>query len=106
MLKPFNQGGWGAIQLNGRVDYVDLSDDVDGSSSSLSAPFYVNGGKQIAYQASIIWNPTDYTRLMAQYSHINVTGGPRNSLGDDLSDPANEREFDSDIFAMRAQLDF
>jgi len=106
VLKPFNQGGWGAIQLNGRVDYVDLSDDVDGSSSSLSAPFYVNGGKQIAYQASIIWNPTDYTRLMAQYSHINVTGGPRNSLGDDLSDPANEREFDSDIFAMRAQLDF
>ena len=106
VLKPFNQGGWGAIQLNGRVDYVDLSDDVDGGSSSLSAPFYVNGGKQIAYQASIIWNPTDYTRLMAQYAHINVTGGPRNSLGDDLSDPANEREFDSDVFAMRAQLDF
>ncbi|HEY5458287.1 MAG TPA: porin, partial [Sphingomicrobium sp.] len=72
VLKPFNQGGWGAIQLNGRVDYVDLSDDVDGGSSSLSAPFYVNGGKQIAYQASIIWNPTDYTRLMAQYAHINV----------------------------------
>jgi phosphate-selective porin OprO/OprP len=106
VLKPFNQGGWGAIQLNGRVDYVDLSDDVDGGSSSLSAPFYVNGGKQIAYQASIIWNPTDYTRLLAQYSHINVTGGPRNALGDDLSDPANEREFDSDVFAMRAQLDF
>jgi len=106
VLKPFNQGGWGAIQLNGRVDYVDLSDDVDGGSSSLSAPFYVNGGKQIAYQASIIWNPTDYTRLMAQYAHINVTGGPRNSLSDDLSDPANEREFDSDVFAMRAQLDF
>jgi phosphate-selective porin OprO/OprP len=106
VLKPFNQGGWGAIQLNGRVDYVDLSDDVDGGSSSLAAPFYVNGGKQIAYQASIIWNPTDYTRLMAQYAHINVTGGPRNSLGDDLSDPANEREFDSDLFAMRAQLDF
>ena len=106
VLKPFNQGSWGAIQLNGRVDYVDLNDDVDGGSSSLSAPFYVNGGKQIAYQASIIWNPTDYTRLMAQYAHINVTGGPRNSLSDDLSDPANEREFDSDVFAMRAQLDF
>jgi hypothetical protein len=43
---------------------------------------------------------------MAQYAHINVTGGPRNSLSDDLSDPANEREFDSDLFAMRAQLDF
>jgi hypothetical protein len=25
-LKPFDQGGWGAIQLNGRLDYVDLND--------------------------------------------------------------------------------
>lgn len=106
VLKPFNKGGWGAFQINGRVDYLDLSDDVDSSSASLVAPFYVNGGKQIAYQASIIWNPTDYARLMAQYAHINVTGGPRNALGDDLSDPVNEREFDSDVFAMRAQLDF
>ena len=29
VLKPFNEGGWGAIQINGRVDYVDLSDRVD-----------------------------------------------------------------------------
>ena len=70
------------------------------------APFYVNGGKQTAFQVSGIWNPTDYVRFMAQYSHINVTGGPRNGLSDDLSDPINEREFDSDVFTMRAQIDF
>jgi len=43
---------------------------------------------------------------MAQYSHINVTGGPRNALADDLSDAVNKREFDSDVLSMRAQVDF
>ena len=37
VLQPFDQGGWGAFQLNGRVDYLDLSDRVDGSSSSIAA---------------------------------------------------------------------
>ncbi|MFL6737579.1 MAG: OprO/OprP family phosphate-selective porin, partial [Sphingomicrobium sp.] len=106
VLKPFQNGGWGAIQLNGRVDYVDLTDDVDGSSASLAAPFYVNGGKQLGYQVSLIWNPMDYVRFMAQYGHINVTGGPRNALGDDLGDPINKRKFDVDTAAVRAQLEF
>jgi phosphate-selective porin OprO/OprP len=106
VLKPFADGGWGAIQLNGRVDYVDLTDDVDGSSSSLAAPFYVNGGKQLGYQVSLIWNPMDYVRFMAQYGHINVTGGPRNALGDDLGDPINKRKFGVDTAAVRAQLEF
>ena len=81
-----------------------MSDRVDGTT--IAAPFYVNGGKQVAYQLSGIWNPTDYVRFMAQYSHINVTGGPRNALGEPLTDPVNKREFDSDVLAMRAQVDF
>ena len=122
VLKPFDKGGWGAIQLNGRIDYLDLSDRVDSSSSSFGSPFYVNGGKQTAYQASIIWNPMDYVRFMAQYAHINVKGGPRPSISttatptaqnqigmfpfDPAPEPINERDFDSDVFAMRAQIDF
>jgi phosphate-selective porin OprO/OprP len=106
VLHPFNDGGWGAFQINGRVDYLNLNDDVDSGSTSLVAPFYVNGGKQVAYQLSGIWNPTDYVRFMAQYSHINVRGGPRNSLSDDLTDPVNKREIDSDVVSMRAQIDF
>ena len=109
------------MQLNARVDYLDLSDRVDGGTTSFAAPFYVNGGKQIAYQASIIWNPMDYVRFMAQYSHVNVTGGPRPTyslaasptaaqLGMFPFDPTpkaiNDREFDSDVFQMRAQIDF
>jgi phosphate-selective porin OprO/OprP len=104
---PFNDGGWGAFQVNGRVDYLDLSDRVaDSAVTPLGSSFFVNGGKQIAYQASLIWNPMDYVRFMAQYSHINVTGGPRNAVADDLSKPINERKFDSDVLTMRAQIDF
>jgi phosphate-selective porin OprO and OprP len=118
VLHPFNEGGWGALQLNGRIDYVELRDRVDGSSSAVVAPFYINGGRQIAYQASVIWNPTDYVRLMAQYGHIDVTGGPRGSVAS-LGPPpiqgifpvgtttaANRRQYGVDVFAMRAQLDF
>ena len=106
VLHPFNDGGWGAFQVNGRVDYLNLNDDLDSSSASLVAPFYVNGGKQVAYQFSGIWNPTDYVRFMAQFSHINVTGGPRNSLSSDVLLPVNQRKFNSNVFTMRAQIDF
>jgi phosphate-selective porin OprO/OprP len=110
VLHPFNEGGWGAVQLNGRVELLELRDRVDDSSSSLAAPFYVNGGKQVAYQGSLIWNPTDYLRFMAQYSHINVTGGQRAAglpgTVVDLTDPANKRKFSVDVAGVRAQVDF
>jgi phosphate-selective porin OprO/OprP len=99
VLHPFNEGGWGAFQLNGRVDYVDLQDDLDGSSASLSAPLYVNGGKQLGLQASLIWLPTDYLRFMAQYGHVRVDDGPRVNA-------ATGSSFSSDTAAVRAQIDF
>ena len=115
VLHPFNEGGWGAIQLNGRIDYLELRDRVDSSNSALAAPFYVNGGQQIAYQASLIWNPVDYVRLLAQYAHIDVTGGPRASVATatapgifpiGTATPANKRKYGVDTFAVRAQVDF
>ena len=105
VLKPWNEGGWGALQINGRVDYVDLSDRVD-DSATFAAPFYVNGGKQLGLQSSLIWNPIDWVRFMAQYGHVEVTGGPR-ALGlVDLTKPANKRKFGVDTFAARAQIEF
>ena len=113
VLHPFTDGGWGAIQINGRVELLELRDRVDSSSSSIAAPFYVNGGKQVAYQASLIWNPTDYLRFMAQYGHINVTGGPRPAdlLFGSPPDPApttplNQRKYSVDVAGVRAQVDF
>ena len=109
VLHPFSDGGWGAFQVNGRFDLVELRDRVDSSSASVAAPFYVNGGRQAAYQASLIWNPTDYLRFMAQYGHINVTGGPRavSPLFDVLDPtPINKRKYSVDTASVRAQVDF
>jgi phosphate-selective porin OprO/OprP len=113
VLHPFNDGGWGALQINGRVEVLELRDRVDNSSSSIAAPFYVNGGKHVAYQGSLIWNPTDYIRFMAQYAHIDVTGGPRpvDLLYGSPPDPApttplNKRKYSVDMAGVRAQVDF
>ena len=106
VLKPFNDGGWGAFRVNGRVDYLQLSDRV-GNGGTLASPDYVNGGKQIGYQASLIWNPMDYLRFMAQFGHVDVTGGPRAAaVVPDSTRPANKRKFGVDTAAVRAQLEF
>ena len=110
MLKPFDKGGWGAIQLNARVDYLDLSDRVGTEHvphrSARIAPFYVNGGKQLGYQPSVIWNPIDYLRFMAQYGHVDITGGPRAATVEPTQTPADKRKFDADTRRLRAQLEF
>ena len=109
VLHPVTDGGLGALQLNGRVDVVELRDRVDNSSPSLAAPFYINGGKQVGYQLSLIWNPTDYIRFMAQYGRMNITGGPRAVTGlFDAADPTplNKRKIDVDEASLRAQVDF
>jgi len=69
----------------------------------------VNGGKQVAYQGSLIWNPTDYLRFLAEYSHMEVTGGPRAvaPLFDPLDlTPINKRKYHVDMAGVRAQVDF
>jgi phosphate-selective porin OprO/OprP len=102
VLKPFDQGGWGALQANLRLDYVDLSDRTGPGPTGL-----VDGGRQLAYQASLIWNPTDYLRFIAQYGIAGYEGGPRAATVDPLSpEPAAERSFNADSLALRAQVDF
>ncbi|MEO5774714.1 MAG: porin [Sphingomicrobium sp.] len=106
VLHPFTDGGWGAFQINGRVDYLNLRDRV-ASSTTVVAPFYVNGGKQLGYQASLIWNPVDWLRFMAQYGHVDVTGGPRAATVIPTStNPVNQRKYGVDTATFRAQLDF
>lgn len=105
VLRPFDKGGWGALQVNGRFDYLELRDRV--ADGALFAPFFVNGGRQVGVQASLIWNPTDYLRFMGQYGRVMVTGGPRALAIDPLSgEPADEADFASSIAAIRAQLEF
>jgi len=105
VLKPFDNHGWGAIQLNARIDFLDLRDRVSGAT--LAAPDYVNGGRQIGYQLSLIWNPMDYVRFMAQYAHGAYSGGPRATTVDPTStEPANSRGYSNDSMAVRAQVEF
>ncbi len=107
VLHPFDKGGWGAVQLNARLDYTDLQDSVGAGVITPGSVNYANGGKQLGYQASLIWLPTDYVKFMAQYGHINVTGGPAATAAFSTVQPLfYNNKYSSDAFTMRAQLDF
>ncbi|HEX9948274.1 MAG TPA: porin [Allosphingosinicella sp.] len=105
ILHPVGKDGWGALQLNARLDWLDLRDRVlDGAPA---APAYVNGGRQLGYALSLIWNPIDYVRIQAQYAHGAYEGGPRAATVNPISiDPANRRSFGVDTYGLRAQLEF
>ena len=78
--------GWGALGLNLRWDYLDLTDAG------------IIGGTQNAYQASLNWKPTDYVLLGLNYAHI---------LYDDAAISAGgDRDYSVDMAAFRAQVDF
>jgi len=115
VLKPFSKGGWGALQLNGRVDYLDLDSSrlKNGCSNNFltgvctGAPVLSKGGKQLGLLASLVWIPEDYMRFYLQYSHAQITGGPfAATVKSTSSKPIDEREYSSDTVAARAQIDF
>ena len=106
VLHPFNEGGWGALQLNARLDWLDLADRVGGGPTP-AAPNYINGGRQLGYELSLIWNPTDYLRFQAQYARGGFEGGPRAATVVPGSTEAIDlRSFAVDTMALRAQVDF
>lgn len=80
-------GGFGALQLNLRYDYLDLN----------SGP--VRGGIQNGLQASLIWIPQDYVRFLLNYGHL---------IYDDAVIPAagGDRDYSVDVLGARAQIDF
>ena len=84
---PVGDGGFGAVQVNLRYDYLDLN-DAD-----------IVGGKQDGYMASLIWSPTAYTRLMANYARLSYTDAFYEAAGGDTS-------YGVDAFGVRAQIDF
>ncbi|MDB5687789.1 MAG: hypothetical protein JWR77_2378 [Rhizorhabdus sp.] len=110
VLKPFNAGGWGAVQVNGRVDYTDLRDKVASGATIVTTgngANYVNGGRSVGYEASLIWLPTDYVKFMVQYAHSDITGGPAAVAPfASVAKPIYDRSYGVDAVTMRAQLDF
>jgi phosphate-selective porin OprO/OprP len=117
VLKPFSKGGWGAFQIVGRVDYLDL--DTSKLHEAFNNNFatgafaatnnYTRGGKQLGLQAGLTWIPEDYVRVLLNYSHAFVTGGPFADEVSELSssnpDVADE-DYGVDAFQARFQIDF
>ena len=115
VLKPFSKGGWGALQVNARYDYLDLMTEdlqqgftnnfttgVAAASNSLS-----RGGTQTGYLASLIWIPEDYVRFLLQFAHTKVKGGPSAAIVEPTSTaPVDQRKYNSNSVALRAQVDF
>ena len=85
--RPVGKGGIGAVQVNLRYDYLDLSDAG------------IIGGRQRGYAVSVIWTTTDYTRLMLNYGRMQY---------DDAVHSAGvlDGDYGVDAFGMRAQIDF
>lgn len=84
--RTVDEGGIGAVQLNVRYDYLDLTDAG------------VVGGQQNLVTASLIWTPIDHARLTINYSHLEY---------DDAVIPAGRvTDYSVDTFGVRAEVDF
>lgn len=86
-VRPVGRGGIGAVQLNARYEFLDLNDAG------------IIGGTQKAYQLSLIWTPTAYTRLIANYGRLNYSDAA-------VPGPGGDRSYGVDAFGARAQFDF
>ena len=84
---PIDDGGIGAIQAVLRFDHLDLTD----------GPFV--GGTQNAYFASLVWVPTDYTRFMVNYGHLDYEDAV-------FSLPGGSTSYGADVVGVRGQVDF
>ena len=84
---PVGDGGIGAVQVNLRYDHLDLNDAG------------IVGGTQDGFGAAIVWTPTAYTRLMANYGRMKYRDAAIPAAGGD-------RSYSVDAFGARAQVDF
>lgn len=84
---PVGEGGIGSVQVNLRYDHLDLSDGV------------IVGGKQDAYFLSLVWKPTDYTMLLANYGKLDYTDAV-------FTTATGNTDYSVDVFGVRAQIDF
>lgn len=88
--KPVGKGGWGALQIVARYDYLDLNDPARG----------ITGGTQKGYYAGINWVPVEYVKFMLNYGHIDYSNAT-------VADTTNGgRSYGVDILAARAQVSF
>lgn len=85
--KPVSKGGTGAVQVNARYDWLDLSDGP------------VVGGRQDVAGLSLVWVPETHLRLLADYGHFWIHNSPVTASG-------GQHDYEADSFGLRAQFDF
>ncbi|HYI63845.1 MAG TPA: porin [Allosphingosinicella sp.] len=85
--RSIEEGGFGAVQIIVRYDYLDLD----------SGP--VRGGTQNGLQAGLIWIPTDHVRFLVNYARLSYDGAAIPAAGGD-------RDYSVDVVGVRAQLDW
>jgi len=83
---PLGKGGMGALQVNGRYDWLDLTDAG------------ITGGRQQIAGVSLLWVPVDYVRFLVNYGHI--------WLKDATVAAGGDRNYTADSIGARAQFDF
>jgi phosphate-selective porin OprO and OprP len=115
---PLGSGGFGAFQLAGRFEYVDLDDpalkhgltnNFTNGTSSLAAlnSRLGRGGTQTSYMLGFNWQPIDFVRFLFNYSRVDVEGGPIVIAVSPLStQPVDQRSFGLDVIAARMQIEF
>ena len=115
VLKPFSKDGWGALQVNARIDYLDLASGKlrngfnNNFATGVSTPSVGlgRGGTQMGYLAGLIWIPEDYFRVLLNYGHAEIEGGPQASVAEpNSSKPINKRKYGVDTVTARVQVDF
>lgn len=118
VLNPLSKGGSGAWQLAARFDYLDLdssalkSAPVNNFATGVSAAAQTSlalgrGGKQKGALLGLNWYPSDYARIMINYIHIDVDGGPlAANIAPISAAPIDQRGYSTDAFAIRTQFDF
>jgi phosphate-selective porin OprO and OprP len=115
VLHPFDKGGWGAVQVIGRVDYLNLNSNAlqRGQTNNFTTGVasgtanLARGGTQTGYLLGLTWIPTDYVRFLANYIHTEVKGGPLGAASNPTSTLSiDQRKYSTDSFAVRAQVDF
>ena len=85
--KPIDAGGIGAVQVVLRYDRLDLADAA------------ILGGTQDTFGVGLSWMPTAYTKVMANYGHINYGDAA-------IATTDGNRDYNVDAFGVRAQIDF
>lgn len=84
---PVGEGGFGAVQVNARYDWLDLNDGA------------IAGGRQDMAGVSLIWVPATHLRFIADYGHFWVKDSPVTADG-------GQHDYEADSFGLRAQFDF